>query len=34
MLGLGEEAREVLHELREEAAWSAWVEEGGNSGAL
>jgi hypothetical protein len=30
--GVGEEDGEALRELREEEAWSAWVEEGGNSG--
>jgi hypothetical protein len=32
--GVEEEAEEALHKLREEAAWSTWVEEGGNIGAL
>lgn len=30
--GVREEAGEALRELREEAAWSAWVEEGGSGG--
>ena len=29
-VGVGKEAGEVLHEMREEAAWSAWVVEGGS----
>ncbi|XP_066344366.1 protein VACUOLELESS GAMETOPHYTES-like [Miscanthus floridulus] len=32
--GVGEEAVEALRKLREEAAWSTWMEEGGSDGAL
>jgi hypothetical protein len=32
--GVGEQVEKALRELREEAAWSAPMEEGGNGGAL